>query len=336
MKKYLFHVGGMHCHSCKILIEDYIKEQPGVLSALVNLSKQTLEVEVENPDAPEKLAAEWSKILSPHKYHLSLEKQKEADELKPLIYAVPIGLAILGLFFLLQKSGLVNLGFTGGFSLWTAFFIGITASLSSCLAVVGGLVLSFSAKLSQGTFTKRPLVFFHAGRIIGFAVLGGILGIAGEVIAINNSVMAALGIIASLVMVILGINLLNIFHITKGLQFALPRKIFDFLIKAENGFFAPFIAGIATFFLPCGFTQSMQFAALSSGSFAGGGLIMGTFVLGTFPMLALISFGSFRFAHTRYAQLFFKTAGVVVIGFGLLSLSASLAGLGIIKPLFNF
>ena len=120
------------------------------------------------------------------------------------------------------------------------------------------------------------------------------------------------------------------------MQFALPRKIFDFLIKAENGFFAPFIAGIATFFLPCGFTQSMQFAALSSGSFAGGGLIMGTFVLGTFPMLALISFGSFRFAHTRYAQLFFKTAGVVVIGFGLLSLSASLAGLGIIKPLFNF
>ena len=108
--------------------------------------------------------------------------------------------------------------------MWTAFFIGITASLSSCLAVVGGLVLSFSAKLSQRDFHKTSAGIFHAGRIIGFSVLGGILGIAGEVIAINNSVMAALGIFASLVMVILGINLLNIFHITKRFAVCLAEK----------------------------------------------------------------------------------------------------------------
>jgi len=336
MKTYKFHVSGMHCHSCKILIEDYIKEQPDVFSASVNLAKQTLMVEVETQDLPEKLVAEWSKILSPHKYHLSLEKQKGTSEVGPLVYAIPMGLAVLILFFLLQKSGLIDLGFSGGFSPWTAFFIGIIASLSSCLAVVGGLLLSLSAKLSQEVSTARPLVFFHLGRIISFAVLGGILGVVGEVIAINNSVMAVLGIIAASVMLILGINLLNIFHFTKGLQLSLPRKIFDFLTKIERGFFAPIIVGVATFFLPCGFTQSMQFASLSSGSFIGGSAIMGMFALGTFPMLALISFGSFRFAHTKYAQLFFKTAGVVVIGFGLLSLSASLAGLGIIKPLFNF
>lgn len=336
MNKYLFHVRGMHCHSCKILIEDYIKEQPGVLSASVNLAKQTLLVEVETQDTPEKLVADWSKILLPHKYHLSLEKQKSTDEFKSLVYAVPFGLIIFGLFFLLQKSGLIDLGFSDGFSPWTAFLIGIIASLSSCLTMVGGLVLSLSAKLSQKVSTTRPLALFHMGRIAGFAVFGGILGVVGGVIAINNSVMAALGIIASLIMVILGINLLNIFHITRGLQLALPRKIFDFFIRIESGFFAPIIVGIATFFLPCGFTQSMQFASLSSGSFMNGVAIMSMFALGTFPMLALISFGSFRFAHTRYAQLFFKTAGVVVIGFGLLSLSASLAGLGVIRPLFNF
>ena len=61
----------------------------------------------------------------------------------------------------------------------------------------------------------------------------------------------------------------------------------------------------------------------------------GNFCIRDFSNAGLICW-IFPFAHTRYAQLFFKTAGVVVIGFGLLSLFASLAGLGIIKPLFNF
>jgi len=63
---------------------------------------------------------------------------------------------------------------------------------------------------------------------------------------------------------------------------------------------------------------------------------MGMFALGTFPILALLSFGTFRFAQSRFAPLFFKTAGVVVVGFGLFSLSASLASLGIISPLISF
>jgi hypothetical protein len=52
-------------------------------------------------------------------------------------------------------------------------------------------------------------------------------------------------------------------------------------------------------------------------------------------MLALLSFGSASFAHSRHAPLFFKSAGVVVIGLGLFALLAGLAGLGIIEPLFN-
>ncbi len=335
MNKYLFHVSGTHCNSCKILIENIISKQPGVSRAVLDLSKQHLTVEGEIPDSPETLVAAWSKLLEPYQYHLHLEKQKEIKELKSVAYAIPLGLVILGLFFLLQRSGLINFGFAEELSPWTAFLIGIIASLSTCLAVVGGLVLSLSAKMSQEVSTTRPLVFFHTGRIIGFTVLGGILGVVGEVISINNTALVILGIVASLIMIILGINLLDIFHITKRFQFTLPRRLFDYLIKIEGGFFAPFIVGVATFFLPCGFTQSMQLSALSCGTSLRGAAIMGMFALGTFPMLALISFGSFRFARTKYAPLFFKTAGVVVIGFGLLSLLAGLVALGIIRPLFN-
>jgi sulfite exporter TauE/SafE len=80
----------------------------------------------------------------------------------------------------------------------------------------------------------------------------------------------------------------------------------------------------------------MQFAALSSGSFWSGMLIMGVFAIGTLPMLALLSFGSYRFSHTRYSPLFFKTAGVVVIGLGVIALLSSLAAQGIIRPVINF
>ncbi|MEK7478454.1 MAG: sulfite exporter TauE/SafE family protein [Patescibacteria group bacterium] len=335
MNKYLFHVSGTHCNSCKILIENIIGKQPGVSKAVFDLGKQHLTVEGEISDSPETLVAAWSKLLGPHQYHLHLEKQKETKELKSVAYAIPLGLIILGLFFLLQRSGLMNFGFAEELSPWTAFLIGVIASLTTCLAVVGGLVLSLSAKISQEVSTTRPLVLFHTGRIIGFTILGGILGAVGEVIAINNTVMVILGITTSLIMIILGINLLDIFHITRRFQFALPRRLYDYLIKIEAGFFAPFIIGVATFFLPCGFTQSMQLAALSCGTSLRGAAIMGMFALGTFPMLALISFGSFRFARTKYAPLFFKTAGIVVIGFGLLSLLAGLAALGIIRPLFN-
>ena len=95
------------------------------------------------------------------------------------------------------------------------------------------------------------------------------------------------------------------------------------------------LVGVATFFLPCGFTQSMQVAALSSGSFTSGMLIMFAFALGTLPMLSLLSFGSASFAQSKYAPLFFKSAGVFVVGLSIFAILAGLASLGIINPLFS-
>jgi len=268
----------------------------------------------------------------------------ETKKIKSLLAALVLGIIVLGLFFLLQKADIVNLIPEGNLTIWTALFIGVIASLSSCLAVVGGLILSLSAKISQDDSTRdassrvninRPIILFHIGRIAGFAIMGGILGAIGQTISISHTAIAALGIAASIVMIILGLNLLDIFRVTRRLQVSLPNKIFDKIIDAEKGFSAPLIVGAATFFLPCGFTQSMQFAALSCGSFWLGATIMSAFAIGTLPVLSLISFSSFKFSHTKYAPLFFKTAGVVVIGLGVFSLSAGLASLGIIRPLFN-
>lgn len=190
--------------------------------------------------------------------------------------------------------------------------IGLVASVSSCLAVVGGLVLSLSATVSQDQQDdKKNFTLFHAGRILSFALLGGVLGMLGQAINIHPLFPTFLGLLAALIMIVLGLNLLGVLA---QMNMTLPGGIFQILRKIEHKTFTPLIIGAATFFLPCGFTQSMQVAALSSGSFIGGSSVMLAFVLGTFPMLALLSFGVSGFTQSRYAPLFFKTSGVVVVG----------------------
>lgn len=334
LKIHTFHVSGTHCASCKILIEDILKEQEAVKSVQVNLRKETVEIETESEKDQAELAQILSEKIKPHEYALSVEKilqEKKSDDV--IWKALPIGLAFLALFFILQKSGLLNLGIGGQTTPATSFIVGLIASVSSCLAVVGGLVLSLSAKVSQDNESDtKTFLLFHGGRLISFAALGGVLGAIGNAIGINFTFTAALGILASLVMLLLGLNLTGIFAKDK---LTLHSGIFNFFRKIEHKTLTPLIVGFATFFLPCGFTQSMQIAALGSGSFLSGTLIMFAFALGTLPVLALLSFGSASFSRSKHAPLFFKSVGVIVIGLGIFSLFGGLAGLGIINPIFN-
>ena len=139
-----------------------------------------------------------------------------------------------------------------------------------------------------------------------------------------------------MVMLLLGLNLVGVFAKNKiTLPSTIFQKVFSVFRKIEHKTFTPLLVGFGTFFLPCGFTQSMQVAAIGSGSFMSGFLIMFAFALGTLPMLAFLSFGSASFAHGKHAPLFFKSTGIVVIGLGIFALLSGLAGLGIINPLFS-
>ncbi|MDP2789140.1 MAG: sulfite exporter TauE/SafE family protein [bacterium] len=337
-KTHTFHISGTHCAACKILIEDVLKEHEIVLDVNVNLKRETVEIKVESDKSPEELVEILTDKIKNNGYILSLEKILGFKKDEDVIWkAIPIGLLFLALFFWLQKSGILNFGISGETTPVTSFIIGLIASVSSCLAIVGGLVLSLSAKISQDEVNDtKTFLLFHAGRLVSFAVLGGVLGMLGNAISINLTLTSILGIIASVVMLLLGLNLVGVFAKNKiALPAGIFQKVFSVFRKIEHKTFTPLIIGFGTFFLPCGFTQSMQIVALGSGSFISGSLIMLAFALGTLPMLALFSFGSASFAHGKHASLFFKSAGVVVIGLGIFALLAGLAGLGIINPIFN-
>lgn len=334
MKTYTFYVSGTHCPSCKIFIEDTLNEQIGIEKTQVDLKNETVSLLTTLNENHQTLAEVLTEKIKHNGYSLSVEKKaKEKKDGGVIWQALPIGLALLAVFFIVQKSGILNFGLGGTVTPVTSFIIGLIASVSSCLAVVGGLVLSLSATVSQDSVRDtKPMMLFHGGRLLSFAILGGVLGAIGSAIGISFTVTAILGIIASTVMILLGLNLVGVFEKN---MIALPSGVFSFFRKVEHKTIAPFLVGVGTFFLPCGFTQAMQVAALSSGSFVSGLLIMGTFALGTLPMLALLSFGSASFAQSKHAPLFFKSAGVLVIGLGIFALLAGLAGLSVIDPLFN-
>ena len=339
IKKYKFHVHGMHCNSCILVTESEIGDLPNVTKAKSNLKHHSVEVEGHFGDKTlEEIAEELTVPLKSHGYTVSVEKQIKHKKWADFKIALPIAAGFAILFVIMQKLGLVNLVGGGDFTYSTAFVIGIIASLSTCMAVVGGLVLSMSATFAKEGDKIKPQLMFHGGRIISFFVLGGVIGAIGSAFTLNTSAIFILSLLIGLVMLILGINLLEVFPWAKKIQPAMPKFIAKHAhgVSKLNHRLTPLLVGIATFFLHCGFTQSMQLYTLTTGSFLKGGLTMLAFALGTLPVLALVSFSSFSIKNSSKSGVFFKTAGLVVIMFALFNLINSLVVIGLLPPIFNF
>lgn len=329
----------MHCKACELMIEDELKDVPYVTSVHSDLKSHSVSIEGHFGDMTEKEASEiLSKFIEKHNYTLSLEKHVTVKNWSEFKIAVPAAFIFALLFWGLQKMGIVNLINAESVDYGTAFVIGIVASLSTCMAVVGGLLLSMSATFAKEGDKVRPQLMFHAGRIVSFFILGGVIGAVGSVFTPSHLANFIINVVIALAMLVMGINLLDVFHSTKKLQFGMPKFLSKRALNVSkvNHWLTPFLVGVATFFLPCGFTQSMQIFTLSTGSFLNGGFTMLAFALGTLPVLALVSFSSLSIKDNSKKGIFFKSAGLVVIIFALFNLINGLAAIGIISPVFDF
>lgn len=338
-QKHTFYVKGMHCASCEILVDSELKDLPNIISAKSDLNTSSVEVVGDfGNKTKEKIAEELTVPLKSHGYTVFVERQIDSSNLKDFKVAIPIALIFVFLFILLQKLGIVNLINAKNLNYGTIFLIGIIASLSSCMAVVGGLLLSMSVTFAKSDNRLQPQFLFHGGRIISFFIFGGVIGAVGSAFTLSSTASFILSLIIGIVMLILGINLLDVFNFTRKIQPVMPKFISEraYGISKLNHTVTPLLVGIATFFLPCGFTQSMQLYALSTGGFMKGSLTMLVFAIGTLPVLALVSFGSLSIKNSSMSGIFFKTAGFIVIAFALFNIINSLVVVGIISPIFNF
>lgn len=329
---------GMHCNACEVLIETELATAPGVASVEASLASQRVTVDGDfGGETLEAIAARLTPVLEPFGYTLSTTPVQPTVRWGDFRLAIPAALGFIFLFVLLQKLGVVNFVNTDSVGYGTAFVIGLIASVSTCMAVVGGLVLSVSANIARERSVVPSQVLFHTSRLVSFFLFGGLIGALGSFAELGATMTLAMSLAVGLVMLVLGLNLIDVFPRLRSWQLALPKWFGGAAHKAKatRHWLSPVLLGIVTFVLPCGFTQSMQFYALTTGSFLSGGLTMFFFALGTLPVLALLGFSSFGFRSARQSSLFFKTAGLVVIFFGLFNLLNSLVGYGILPPLFR-
>lgn len=338
LNKKIIPIKGMHCKSCEVLISQELEALPGVASARVSLANGSAIIMAAKLPADSEIA----KAVSAAGYEVGMETQPYVSTNKLIWRDFVIGAAVVAfLIFLFQALGIgtsseVN---TTGYAVGaTALVVGLTAGFSTCMALIGGLVLGVAAKYAENhpyatTMQKfRPHMFFNLGRIIAFMLLGALIGMIGSAFQLKAGLVGTLMIAVGIVMLVLGLQLSQVFPRLKNV-FTLPSGLVKKFggrdtTNKEYSHKDAFLMGAATFFLPCGFTQAMQLMAVSTGNPAQSAIIMGAFAIGTTPGLLGIG-GLTSIVNGAFAQQFFRIVGVVVIAMALLNIGNGLNLVGV-------
>ncbi|MBI4140024.1 sulfite exporter TauE/SafE family protein [Candidatus Woesearchaeota archaeon] len=338
MKKVSIDIEGMHCRSCEVLLEQNFKKIKGVKEARVDHSRGKAVLTCEGDITIEKL----KDAVQNTNYTIKLEPEENIGESKITIKKEhletgAIFLLVVAAYIILKQVNIIpsNIGIGENVSYGLAFILGIIASLSTCLAVTGGLLLGISTKYSEQhpALTKyqkfKPHIVFNISRIIAYGIFGGIIGLIGSTMALSPIINGVLIIIVSVVMMLLGLQLLNIFPGLQKYNIRMPKYIAHKIHEnQEQGKTGPVILGALTFFLPCGFTQALQIYVLSTGSAILGAGIMTSFALGTAPALITLGVVS-SYTSGKWKNYFVKTAGSIVLIFGIISITGGLTLIGI-------
>jgi uncharacterized protein len=340
MKNKVIYIKGMHCVACEKLLEDELSQIPFVKKVEADRKNNRVRIYWKNNE-PNSLAIE--EIIRKIGYEpLENDSVEDIKDNKKINWQEWINafliVGILSLLFkIFQSSGIldgIDLG-QKNITYGVSFIIGLVASVSSCLAVVGAVIIAFSEKYkSDGNDffgqTVKPNLLFHAGRLATFFILGGVLGAIGGEINISGNFISIFTIIIAAVMGWLGLNILGILPSISNLGIKMPKKLSGSWskLKSSNHKAAPLLLGGLTFFLPCGFTQSMQIFALASGNFLTGGATMFLFALGTVPALLALGITA-SWTRAKGIDTFRKVAGLLVIFFAIYTLNSGLALKGV-------
>lgn len=311
-------VQGMHCASCDILVKNKLEEENNVIKVTADHITQEVEIEY-NGELDKK---DLQKKLSEYGYKItSLTKKDVMEEpLSKKITDATVIAMMLGLLFLVaQELHIVpQVGDSGNISLFAVFGVGLVASVSTCMATTGALYLATIGKLHshESSWKERivPAISFNAGRMIVYAVLGYINGLIGQVIAAELQMSTVMNIFVGAIMVLIGLDMLRILPMGKYIPESFMKKWF---LKLESKLIkhpkkTAFFLGVITYWLPCGFTQSVQLYALSVADPVKSTLILFVFALGTLPALLAIGFVT-SIMRSHYYQWFMKVVAVFVV-----------------------
>lgn len=257
------------------------------------------------------------------------ENIKDIDQDMKLKEFIIIFITILLLIFLIKQIFGYNIfnvipTINDNITYGMLFITGLLTSIH-CISMCGAINLMTTFNRENKINLKRPILY-NLGRLISYTFLGGLVGLIGSVINVSEVVNGLIIILASIIMLLISLNMLNI------IKFKLPKLIkFKNRIKTSNSF----IIGLLNGFMPCGPLQAMQVYALSTGSFFKGALSMFLFCLGTIPLMLGVGV-IFNIVKGRKRIILNKIASVLILLLSLGMLFRGLSTLGInYNTLFN-
>lgn len=349
-KTFCVSIDGMTCRSCEIIVEKKFKEIPGIKQVDVNVAKGTAKIvcdkfchvgvlELQKSVQGDKYSVREF-VVTPSKSVLNESKERlsfaRIAGLFVLVYLLGTIFEKLGLF---QSQTSVQ----GSMTWAAAIVLGLVAGSSSCLAVSGGLLLSSVGKYREryGNATilerLRPVFLFVGGRVVAYSFMGGLIGFIGKSVSVSPVVTGGITILAAVYMLIMGLEMLHLAPAwLLGWLPRMPKSISHHIVGAQGNthWAAPFLLGGATFFLPCGFTQSLQVYALTTGSFFKSAIILGGFAIGTAPALLALGWASSSLKG-NVGKFFLQFSGALVIVLGLINIQNGLTIIGFSIPSFS-
>jgi len=222
------------------------------------------------------------------------------------------------------------------FSYWLAFMTGLLGS-GHCLGMCGGLVSGFFVKL--GAKGVWPYLAYHGARVSLYAVVGLIAAAIGAVLVSTGQIglwQGALQIVAGIVVILLGLDLLGVSPVRNRLGFA-PiawlRKQFTLAVQ-KGPVVGALIGGAINGLMPCSMTMAMAVKATTAPSVLEGGLLMLAFGAGTLPSMLSASF-LFGKLGPRLRGWLLKGAALFVIALGVSTLWQGLRYYAVMRSLIG-
>ncbi len=335
-------IEGMSCASCELRLENGLKKMKGVSEVKASLADAKLYVTF-NPDETSlsEIMGTIEKIGYRAFDNADITGPKTNQSVKTagrtVIQFIGVAVVLLALHLIITNTVGYNFipAIDQSMGYGILFVVGLLTSIH-CIAMCGGINLSQCMSYKHFGDSKysrlKPSFLYNAGRVVSYTVIGGIVGALGSVLSFSGMARGLVSILAGVFMVIMGLNMLNLFPWLKKLNPRMP-KLFGNKIYGSGGRYGPFYIGLLNGLMPCGPLQAMQLYALGTGSFFAGAASMFMFSAGTVPLLfgfgALSSVLSKKFTGTlmKVSAVLVMVLGMVMLGRGLSLSGVALPGL---------
>lgn len=209
-------------------------------------------------------------------------------------------------------------------------FSGFTVGFGHCIGMCGPIVVSLSLNLKTRSLWI-PHLLYHAGRIMTYAILGGLMGFSGSFTSIAGRIAGlqkGMMIFAGLLIIVMGIamsgwiSLGPIFGVDYNPDGRISRG-FRKLGKVQSTA-VYFPLGLLLGLLPCGPVYTALVAAARTGMDAGNSIaaalagmrLMVSFGAGTIPALLLVARLA-RMDRLKHKEIIYKVGSVLMIAVGI-------------------